>query len=318
VVLDAGIATEENLTLLGTKGYDYVCVSRTRIKDYELAADHKSVRIKSKANETITLDKVVSAQTTDYVLKVHSTGKQLKEQSMHHLFEDRFTQELNRVKAALSTKGGTKRADKVERRIGRLIEKYPSMARHHEIEVKTDAGNAIDIVVQKKPSYRINEEHLGTYFIRTSLAMEQEETIWKIYNTIREIESSFRCLKNDLDLRPIYHKNDESTLAHLHLGLLAYWLTNTIRHQLKGQGITYSWPEIVRITNTQKLVTTSGQNTFDEIISIRRCTEPNLKVKQIYQALGYRNYPFVKRKSVVHKPELKKTQTPCLQDIEDP
>jgi hypothetical protein len=100
--------------------------------------------------------------------------------------------------------------------------------------------------------------------------------------------------------------------------LLAYWLTNTIRHQLKGQGITYSWPEIVRITNTQKLVTTSGQNTFDEIISIRRCTEPKLKVKQIYQALGYRNYPFVKRKSVVHKPELKKTQTPCLQDIEDP
>jgi hypothetical protein len=203
VVLDAGIATEDNLTLLRTKGYDYVCVSRTRIKDYELAADHKSVRIKSKANETITLDKVVSAQTTDYVLKVHSTGKQLKEQSMHHLFEDRFTQELNRVKAALSTKGGTKRADKVERRIGRLIEKYPSMARHHEIEVKTDAGNAIDIVVQKKPSYRLNEEHLGTYFIRTSLDMEQEETIWKIYNTIREIESSFRCLKNDLDLRPI-------------------------------------------------------------------------------------------------------------------
>jgi hypothetical protein len=37
----------------------------------------------------------------------------------------------------------------------------------------------------------------------------------------------------DLDLRYIYHKNDTSTMAHLHLGLLAYRLVNTIRYQLK-------------------------------------------------------------------------------------
>jgi len=36
-----------------------------------------------------------------------------------------------------------------------------------------------------------------------------------------------------LDLRPIYHKNDDATIAHIHLGLLAYWLVNTIRYQLK-------------------------------------------------------------------------------------
>lgn len=317
VVLDAGIATEANLALLRSKGYDYVCVSRAKIKDYEFAPDHQAVRIKSKANQTITLEKVVCAQTTDYVLKVHSTGKQTKEQSMKNLFEDRFTQELNKIKAALSAKGGIKRADKVERRIGRIIEKYPSIARHHEIEVKTDGDIATDIVLYKKPSYKINEDHLGTYFIRTSLDMAQEETVWKIYNTIREIESSFRSLKTDLDLRPIYHKNDEATMAHLHLGLLAYWLTNTIRHQLKAKKIHYAWPEIVRITNTQKLVTTSGQNTFDELITIRRCTEPQIKVKEIYQALNYKNYPFVKRKSVVHKPELKKEKPLCLQDIED-
>jgi hypothetical protein len=39
-------------------------------------------------------------------------------------------------------------------------------------------------------------------------------------NIIREIEDSFRTLKTDLDLRPIYHKTDVSTMAHLHLGLL--------------------------------------------------------------------------------------------------
>jgi len=48
--------------------------------------------------------------------------------------------------------------------------------------------------------------------------------IWLIYNCIREIESSFRCLKTDLDIRPIFHKMEAACDAHLHLGLLAYWI----------------------------------------------------------------------------------------------
>ena len=128
---------------------------------------------------------------------------------------------------------------------------------------------------------------------------KKPSSIWIIYNTIREIKSIFRCLKTDLDLRAIYHKNDDAT--HLHLGLLAYWLVKSIRYQLKSTTINYNWQEIIRITNTQKAVTTSGQNTFNEIIHIRRCTEPNEKIKTLYQALGYKNYPFVKQKSVVCK-----------------
>jgi hypothetical protein len=50
---------------------------------------------------------------------------------------------------------------------------------------------------------------------------------------------------------------------------------------------------------------------------VRRCTEPNQNVKSIYQALGYRNYPFVKRKSVIHKPELKKNINQVLQELDD-
>lgn len=62
---------------------------------------------------------------------------------------------------------------------------------------------------------------------------QNEKSIWYISNSIREIENAFRCLKTDLDLRPIYHKNDNATMAYLHLGILGYRLVNTIRHQLK-------------------------------------------------------------------------------------
>ncbi|MCC5917161.1 MAG: hypothetical protein JJU02_07515 [Cryomorphaceae bacterium] len=65
------------------------------------------------------------------------------------------------------------------------------------------------------------------------------------------------------------------------------------------------------------MITTYGKNTFNEIIYVRRHLEPQAKVKEIYQAPEYRNYRFVKRKSVVHKSELKKNETLRLREIDD-
>ena len=60
--------------------------------------------------------------------------------------------------------------------------------------------------------------------------------------------------------------------------------------------------------NTQNAVTTLAQNQQEEVIMIRRCSEPNQNVRKLYDALKYKYAPFVKRKSVVHKSELKKNQ----------
>ena len=56
--------------------------------------------------------------------------------------------------------------------------------------------------------------------------------------------------------------------------------------------------------NTQKAVTTLAQNVHDQVIMIRRCSEPNQHVRKLYDALKYKYAPFIKRKSVVHKSEL--------------
>ena len=104
-------------------------------------------------------------------------------------------------------------------------------------------------ITWKKDEYKHQEknESLGIYFIRTNLNVEEEFVVWNISNTIREIENAFRTLKTDLDLRPIYYKNDDPTMAHLHLGILAYLVVNTLRHQLKHKGIKSCRSEIVSI-----------------------------------------------------------------------
>jgi len=95
-------------------------------------------------------------------------------------------------------------------------------------------------------------------------------------------------------------------MAHLHLGILAYWLVVTIRYQLKQKGYNHDWREIVRTMNTQKCVTTNIQNIQGQIISVRQCTEPTQKTKQIYDLMGYKTVPFYRKKSVVVPVEILK------------
>ncbi len=95
-------------------------------------------------------------------------------------------------------------------------------------------------------------------------------------------------------------------MAHLHLGLLAYWVVNTIRHQLKQKGIKNEWRDIVRIMNTQKVVTTTMKNDCEQQIIIRQCSEPTEEVREIYDALKYKPKPFSHKKSVVPLTELSK------------
>jgi hypothetical protein len=84
-------------------------------------------------------------------------------------------------------------------------------------------------------------------------------------------------------------------MAHLHLGLLAYQLVSTIRFQLKLQGITHEWKDILRIMNTQKMITTHLVNTDQERISIRKCSCPESKAQMVCKALGYEQIPFIRK-----------------------
>ena len=303
--MDAGIATDKNLEMLQSKGYLYVCVSRSKLKEYTYVKDRLNVLIETKSKQEILIKALETEVSTDYYLEITSPAKVLKERSMKNLFEARYEGELQKIKSSIYKKGGVKKADKVNERIGRAKEKYPSVHSYYNIHLTTEnLTQQVSEMSWEKDENKHQQklDGLGIYFLRTNLPVKEEWVIWNIYNTIREIESTFRTLKTDLDLRPIYHHNDDSTMAHLHLGILAYWLVNTIRHQLKAQGINSGWQEIVRIGNTQKMITTSGQNTFDQIISVRKCSEPEPKLKQILDILKAKPRPFKKIKSVVHKP----------------
>ena len=312
VVLDAGISSEENLQLLRNHQFDYLCVSRTGMSKYHIDPNTQPITITDNKNQPLILKKVKVEGLLDNFLLVESRGKSLKEKSIYSRFTERFEQALNQVKQGLEKKGGIKQYNKVWERIGRIKEKYQRVGKFYQINTTQDAnGKVIDIIWTQKPI----EKNEGRYLLRTTLSEQDEKVQWAIYNTIREIEATFRVLKTDLDLRPIYHKTDQASMAHLHLGLLAYQIVSTVRYQLKQKGINHQWTEIVRIMNTQKMVTTTMEDQYEQIIVVRQCSEPTQRVSAIYRTLNYKEKPFSRKKFVVPQNEIAFYNNPNLQPL---
>lgn len=299
VIMDAGIATEDNLLLLQQKGYYYACVTRAQLKDYVLDEQAMTL-VKTKNKETLRLQQLQVAARQDTWLYVQSPAKERKEQSMDKKLTQRFEEQLTNIGASLHKKGGTKAIAKVWERIGRTKEKNRHVAQLYEITVEEKEGKAVLLQWKKKKPGRPKEDKKkGVYFIRTNLKTGSAPDLWKVYNTIREVESTFRCLKTDLNIRPIHHQKDERIQSHIYLTVLAYQLVNAIRHLTRKAGIHDDWQNLLRKARTQtiqNIVLPTGQKT----IHLRKPSRPSQQLKEIYQACKCKHTIKTKRKYVVY------------------
>ncbi len=298
VVLDAGIATEPNLKILKENNYDYLCVTRSKLKDYVIAKDAGKHIVLDNKKQVIEIQMVEKLDETDYFLHIRSHAKALKEASMDAHFSEKFEQEITHIAESINKKGSTKKATIIAERIGRIKERYPSVNKHYTIEMKMDDKNMNAIEILWKRKEVVANQTDGVYFVRSSVEQVTANQMWDIYNMLTQIEATFRILKTDLSLRPVFHQEDYNCEAHIYMGIIAYTIVATIRYRLKAANINLDWRNIVRTMNTQKVVTTSMLSKQKETITIKKCSLPTVKVTQIYKAMNYRLYPFAMRKFV--------------------
>ena len=301
VVIDAGIADDKNLEELDKKGYKYVCVSRKRIKDYPVdTSKPKTIKLTNREKNKVELSIFKPDGYNDTWMYVESEAKRKKENSMNLKLRQRFEEDLNSIKASFSKKGGTKLINKVWERIGRAKQKHNRVSARYKLNLSEKQGKATDLTWTITENKIKDDKSKGVYFIRTNYKKTEEGTLWDIYNTIREVEATFRNLKTDLNLRPVHHQNDERIEAHLYLTMLAYQLVNTIRYMLKQKGVNHDWKNIVRIMSTQKIQTIKLP-TDKKVMYIRKPSTPINEVRQIYEATNCKQtQPAVKKYVVYH------------------
>ncbi len=289
VVIDAGIASEGNLKLLTDEGYDYICVARNKPIDPSKINADDLLTIKQDKNNKVQVQLIKADGENILYCKSFLKGK--KEEAMRTLFQDRFERGLKEIEASLSKKGGTKKYEKVLERIGRLKERYSSIAHYYKIEVRQKDGIATAIEWNFEKEQKAKERFSGTYFLRTSRTDLNEKQIWSVYVMLTNLEDAFRYLKSDLNLRPVWHQKEARVDAHIFNTLLAYHLLISIQTQLGLCGINMRWSQIRDLLKSHARVTTGMTNKEGKRIYIRKCSDPEPFHKSIYNALKLKHYP---------------------------
>ena len=131
----------------------------------------------------------------------------------------------------------------------------------------------------------------GVYALRTDLKDWDEETLWRTYTTLTDLEAVFRSLKTELGLRPVFHQKEERVSGHLFISLLAYHFVHVMRTKLKAQGIYFSWETIRQMLGTQQRITIVLPARNGKTFHVRKCTSAEPHQKTVYEAMGIDDKP---------------------------
>jgi len=202
IVIDAGIATQENIEWLTNNGYHYIAVNRggapfeMNFENMEVLRDDPLNGIKIEVKRIVVNEEV-------YIL-TRSERKAVKEAAMLSRVEKLFIEKLENQKKMVQNPGRSRLYFKMVESIGRLKEKYPKVAKLYSIEViaadddTTDIKKkkAKDVVWEKKPGgYDSAVDEHGTYVLRSNCFDLSDAEIWETYIMLNRIENAFRCLK---------------------------------------------------------------------------------------------------------------------------
>ena len=290
VVMDAGIATEDNFAWLREHGYPYLVVSRKRHREFD---EESSVIVKKDDECTVRVQKVFDEASQETLLYCHSSQREKKDQAIDDRVTNRMEEALQKLADGLQKKRSLKKYDKVMVAIGRLRQKYSRASKQFTISVTKDeiSGNATKITWQQKAVENSTDSYPGVYCLRTSHADWDESLLWNTYTMLTDLEAVFRSLKSELGLRPIHHQITDRVAGHLFITVLAYHLVHSIRFRLKQQKFHSSWSSIRKLLSTQSRVTVSMQCKNGSTVHVRKSTRPEPRQQEIYSVLGIKSHP---------------------------
>ena len=307
VVMDAGFYSAANAKWLVDNHFDYITVLPSGCAKFTPDSD-KVVRNQDCRHQEIRLQmgKVEIGGESRKALLVDSDAKAVKERSMHDQAARRYEEGLEAIKAGIAKKGGTKKRDAVNARLGRLYNQYGAIRNEYDVvftyEGKGKNEKAVSMEWRRKEDGQaVRSKFHGRYVLLTSLDESEELNVWKFYNVIRTVEETFKILKSDLDIRPVYHKTDGGIKAHLNLAVLAYWIVSVTKYRLKLKKYpNIRWSEIMRIAQAQVVVTAEMETADGDRVRVRQSTEAEEELAVIYSLLDINANPIGKVKSVVH------------------
>jgi transposase len=297
IVLDAGIATEDNLKWLRTHHYKYVVSARQQAPSMELQGE--PVSVDDSGDEQIKVALIKGEGEEEKWLYCESKAKEAVASKMKIFFKLRFEADLKKIAEGLCKPRGRKKYGKILERIGRLKEKHSRISGCYQITVhpSVNGEEASHIHWEELPE-KMEAKLPGHYFLRTNLTDIEAVPLWNLYNTIRTVEDAFRFMKSDLGMRPVRHRKECRVDGHLWITLLAYHLIKSCLYQLKKAGLSCHWETVRTLMNNRVRVTMRAKTEKGEVVYHRSTTKAEEHQQKIYQALGLKTQVLKSKKFI--------------------
>jgi len=290
VVVDRGMAFEDNIDEIKRKKYHYIVATRQQernqyLDEFEKGGFHELLRNTSPTNPAqkksgIYIKKMKQGDEL-YVLCL-SDKRSEKDKAIRESHEKKLLADLKKLAKRITT-GRLKKKEKIYEAIGRIKERYPRVARYYKIEYDS---------LIKELSYRENAERKsiaesldGSYMLRTDRCDMSDDEIWRTYSLLTRCENAFRNMKSPLCERPIFHQLKERVQTHIFLCILAYHLLVAIEKTLLDEGIHTSWLTVKDTLKTHQVATVILPTTSGEILKIRRGANAEPEHLEIYKSL---------------------------------
>jgi transposase len=257
---DRGMVTEENLQQLTEQGQGYLVGVKRRgnaqmPKWLDAVEEDKwidcpvGITAAEQSDPPRTrVQEVPSGQEGTRVFVIDSDERRQYEQVMRGRSMERVREKLEKLQRRVSEGRLVDGA-----RIGAAAQRI--MQAHHGWRYyrwKVDEGG---FHFEEDPLHLEREKQLeGKYLIATSEKHLEPLEAVRIYKELSEVERGFRCLKDVLEMRPIYHKNERRVRAHIFVAALALLLTRLLERRLKEAGVKLSAPQALQALSTIHLV----------------------------------------------------------------
>jgi len=296
-VMDRGIVSEENLAAIRRRGGQYlVGTPRGQMKQFEAElATHDWTQVRPE----VEVKKVVVPQGEETYILCRTAGRKEKEKAIRNRFSSRMERALQGLQKTIAG-GRLKDRNKMERRLGKIQARHPAVNDLYEVSLR-DTPEGVRLFWQMRAERKNwRESREGAYLLRTNLQADTAQELWSKYMQLTEAEASFRALKSELSIRPLFHQKEPRIKAHVMVAFLGYALWVTLKHLLKrrapleprptASGAEHSQPftpmrALALLSTLQSadiiLPTTDGRE-----LRLRRITEPTLEQKSLLHHLG--------------------------------
>jgi len=295
-VMDRGVVSEANLEAIRRRQGKYlVGTPRNQMKQFETEL-LKDGWVQVRPEIEIRQVTIPGGEET-YIL-CRTPRRKEKEKAIRKRFSARMEDALKRLAKTIET-GRLKDRNRMERQLGRIQASHPQVSDLYAIELREMAEGVRLHWAMKQDRSHWRELREGAYMLRTNLPADSAEELWSKYMQLTEAEASFRALKSELSIRPLFHQKEPRVKAHVMVAFLGYALWVTLKHLLKRRPVITSQPPDA-VTNAQPfspanaLAVLSGLHSADIVlpttekreIRLRRVTEATAEQKALLHQLG--------------------------------